>query len=90
MKLVEQILKDVKENPETWEPQASYAKIWWNGIKKDNVVIRGFGNTRVFSVIEVYINGVEIEGVSYLNRWRLEAAVLWWYSKVPLEAFPGD
>lgn len=77
-KYVNEILKDLKDNPETFK--CNYGQ----GVKKDNVKISGYGNTRMLSVIDVHINGKSIP-TSYIDLWRLEVAVQRWYRAISLK-----
>jgi len=75
---VNEILKDLKDNPDTFK---DYKGI---GIEKGNIIVRGYGNTRSFSLIDVLINGKNIP-TSYIDLWRLEGAIKNWYRTVSLE-----
>ncbi len=77
-KFVDEILQDIKDNPNT------FTDIGGNGIKKDNIEISGYGNTRVLSIIHVFINNKDIPK-SWLDNWRLEVAVQQWYRTVSLD-----
>ena len=77
-KFIEEIIKDLKDNPETWRD------VKGGCIEKDEILISCFGNTRVLSVISVFINGQDIP-TSYIDRWRLEVAVNNWYKTIPLD-----
>ena len=76
-KYVNEILTDLKENPQTFKDYCG------RGVQKENVIIYNYGNTRVFSVISVSVNGKVIP-TSYIDNWRLEVAIKNWYATVPL------
>ena len=76
-KFVNEIIKDLKENPQTFKDYHGY------GVQKDNVIVYNYGNTRVLSVISVSVNGKDIP-TSYIDNWRLEVAIKNWYKTVPL------
>ena len=78
-KYVDDILKSIKENPRDWVDIE-------HGIKhiEDNIQIRDFGNSRILSLINVVINDKFIP-TSYIDCWRLEKMIKWWYRRVQLE-----
>lgn len=49
---------------------------WVNGIQKQGIVITNVGNTALFSVCDLFINGV-VMITTYRDRFRLERAVNW-------------
>ena len=76
-KYISQLIEDIKTNPNSWRDYDG------RGIKKDNIIIHGYGNTRLLSVIEVVINGNEIP-ISYIDRWKLEVTIKDWYKNINL------
>ena len=60
-KYVNEILTDLKENPQTFKDYCG------RGVQKENVIIYNYGNTRVFSVISVSVNGKVIP-TSYIDN----------------------
>ena len=84
-KYISQLIEDIKTNPNSWRDYDG------RGIKKDlpiskpgsNIIIHGYGNTRLLSVIEVVINGNEIP-ISYIDRWKLEVTIKEWYKNINL------
>ena len=77
-RFIEEILKDLKDNPET------FMDYHGNGVQKGNIKIYQYGNSRMLSRLRVYINGKDIP-TSYIDRWRLEAAITKWYRSVSLD-----
>ncbi len=75
---VDQIVKDLKENPNT------FTRYGRNGVQKENLIITGYGNTKMFSLIDVIIKTKNIP-LTYCDRWKLEGAVKNWYKSIPLE-----
>lgn len=76
-KFVDEIIKDLKENPHTFK---DYHGI---GVQKGNIIVYNYGNTPLLSVISVSINKKDIP-TSYMDNWRLEVAVKNWYRTVSL------
>lgn len=76
-KFVEELIEDIKSNPKTW---IDYYGV---GIKKDNIVIYGYGNTRMLSVTTVEINGYSVP-TTYFDNWKLEVTIGKWYKKIGL------
>jgi len=76
-KFVNEIIKDLKENPQTFKDYQGF------GVQKDNVIVYNYGNTRFLSIISVSVNGKHIP-TSYIDNWRLEVAIKNWYKTVPL------
>jgi hypothetical protein len=74
---VNEIIKDLKENPQTFKDYNGY------GVQKDNVIVYNYGNTRVLSIVRVSVNGKDIP-TSYMDKWRLEVVIKNWYKTVPL------
>lgn len=79
---VDQLVKDLKENPLTFTITASqYGR---TVITKGNLVIKGYGNPRLLSVIEVEVN-YRLLPLTYCDCWKLEGAVKNWHKSIPLE-----
>lgn len=79
---VDQLVKDLKENPLTFTITTShYGR---TVITKSNLVIKGYGNPRLLSIIEVEIN-YKLVPLTYRDCWKLEVAVKNWYKSIPLE-----
>jgi hypothetical protein len=76
-KYVDEILKDLKENPETFRDYKGC------GVQKNEIVVAFYGNTRVLSIISVYIKGNDIP-LSYMDKWRLEVSIKKWYATIGL------
>lgn len=53
------------------------------GIEKDNIIIKNFGNSKLLSIIDVKIDNQDIP-LTYMDKYRLEKAVGWWYQNVEL------
>jgi len=77
-KYVDEIIKDLKANPK------SYLDYKGCGVKNDNIIIDNYGNTRLLSVIWLYIN-LKPMPITYMDKWRLEVAVKNWYKNASLE-----
>ncbi len=85
-KFVDEIVKDIKENPETW------TRNWDNQISKWNILIRWFGNNMGWfywiSVVEVKIGNSASSAtnwqLSYLDAKNLEEVFIWWLKNIPL------
>jgi hypothetical protein len=78
-KFVDEILKDIRENKNNWIKCDNGA-----GIKKDNIYICQHGNTALLSVVHILINEVDMP-LTYMDKWRLEKAVGWWYKNIDLQ-----
>lgn len=78
-KFVDEILKDIKENKNSWV-KCSYG----TGIKKDTIVVDNYGNSALLSIVHVLINNQDMP-LTYMDRYRLEKAVGWWYRNIDLE-----
>ena len=76
-KYVDEIIKDIKENPETFKDYKGF------GLEKGRVKLYGFGNTALLSVIDVEINDKVIP-TSYIDLWRLEVIIKRWYRTMSL------
>jgi hypothetical protein len=76
-KFVDEIIQDLKNNPKTFFDCRGV------GVKKENIAVIGYGNTRVLSIIDVLVNGESIP-TSYMDKWRLEVAIKNWYRNADL------
>ena len=76
-KYIDDIIKDIKTNPET------YSIYYSSGLEKDNIEITSFG-TRMVPAMDVCINGISLP-TSYIDRWRLESVIKKWYKNMSLE-----
>ncbi len=76
-KYVNEILKDLKENPETFRDYEG------QGVTKDGITVCQYGNTRALSITRVYI-GIKHIPTSYIDNWRLEVAIKKWYANINL------
>ena len=72
-KAVTQILNSIKTEPHLWSPRKGYSK--WNIIGKDRVIIKGIGNTKSLSVLDVIIDGHGFD-ISWWERYQLEKALV--------------
>ena len=77
-KYIDEIIKDIKANPETYKDYAG------RGLEKGNISISGFGNTKLLSIIHVYIKSKDMP-TSYIDLWRLETVIKWWYRNCNLD-----
>jgi len=80
MRVVDDIIKDMKKNPLTWVSFADSA------IKKENLELSCYGNSRVLSVIHLFINEHDTP-IGYSDRWNLEVAMKKWFKQAPLENY---
>jgi hypothetical protein len=80
---VKEILKDLKNNPETFQDYNG------QGVQKKRLVLAGFGNTAILSIVSIFINGKSIP-TSYLDRFKIEIAIRNWYRTVPLNVITND
>lgn len=85
-KFVSEVINDIKKNPEHWVRHGNYA------IKKDNVVVSGFGNGHILflgwitSVIQVQVNDKTSFGhLSWLDKIRMEECICWWFRNATIE-----
>lgn len=76
-RFIRDIIQDIKENPDKWTDNKGC------GVKKGNIEISGYGNTRFLSVIWVYINHKWMP-TTYFDNWALEVTIQNWYRSVPL------
>lgn len=77
-KYVDEIVKDIKDFSETWKAGRN------NGLEKDDIIIFNCGNPRFISSILVKIKDIYVP-LSYIDRWKLEIVVKWWYANIPLK-----
>lgn len=82
--IVRDIIKDIKDNPNQWNPLKSGGENYYTGIQKGDIEISGMGNTKLLSVIRIHIDGSMLLEVAYFDNWRLEAAVLKWYKQAKI------
>lgn len=75
-KYVDDILQDIKENPLAWSKAMG-------GVKKDNILITGMGNTALLSIVDIHIDGQYVPA-SYYDLFKIERAINKWYRSVPL------
>lgn len=75
---IDEIIKDLKENPNTFTDYEGC------GVKKNNIKISLYGNTRVLSLINISLNNKDMP-TSYIDRWRLEVQIKKWYRNINLE-----
>ncbi len=76
-KFVDELIKDLIDQPETFRDYHG------QGVVRHDVMIQGYGNTRVLSVIDVIVCEKPIP-TSYVDKWRLEVAVQKWYKNASL------
>lgn len=77
-KYVDEIIESLKTNPTHWKDYKG------EGVEKGNIIVKGYGNTRILSVTNVYINDKWMP-TSYIDNWKLEVAIMNWYRTVKLE-----
>lgn len=80
-KYVDEIIKDIRDNPNSWKRLDTGN--CYDGIQKGNIKLTQYGNTRLLSIINVEIDNVR-QRKTYLDSWRLESAVTWWYKNIGL------
>jgi hypothetical protein len=83
-KYVDEIIKDIRSNPETWERVKG-------GLKKGSVYVYDFGNGHKWfggwftSIVSVSIDGIETKCLSWRDKYRLEEAFKWWMRNSTVE-----
>lgn len=77
-KFVDEIIEDLKNNPETFSGYAG------SGIKKGNIVVFGVGRGALLSLIQVRIN-IHQMPTTYWDNFRLKRAINRWYQTVSLK-----
>lgn len=82
-RIVHQILDSIRNEPDKWSPSTRFGTNW-DAITKDGVTIDGVGNTAILSMVNILIDKVDF-ATSYIERYRLEKAVLNWYQNCPME-----
>ena len=75
---IKEILQDLANNPETFKDYLG------EGVTKGNITITDYGNGRILSTIQVYINEKRIP-TSYIDRWELDIGLTKWYRTVSLK-----
>lgn len=81
---VKDIISLIKSVPELWEPY-SYSNIHesWDSIKYQGIRLENYGNSRLFSVLRLYIHNKEV-ALSPAAQWKMESIVMWWFENCPL------
>lgn len=74
---VNQIIKELNTYPQSFKDYKG------RGVQKNNLIVRGFGNTALLSIISVELSGVDIP-TTYIDKFRLECAIAKWYRTMPL------
>jgi hypothetical protein len=78
-KFVDELLKQIYNEKDTWKKYAN-----GTGIEKSNIKIYNFGNTKILSVVSIDIEGQDMP-LTYMDRYKLEKAIGWWYKNISLE-----
>lgn len=76
-KFVNEIIEDIKKNPATFVDYKGY------GVKKGDLIISGYGNSKALSIINVWICDKTIP-TTFMDKWRLESTIKWWYKNINL------
>jgi len=79
--LVDEAIADIENNPETF---FSASNTQFGGFENDIYRVYFGGNTKILSIINLDVNGVNIT-LSWWDKYRLERASLWWWKNVPTE-----
>jgi hypothetical protein len=74
---IDDIIQDIKNNPTSWEKCRT-------GITKGDIILVGYGNTKLLSITDCYIDGIK-QPSTFKDRWKMEAIIGWWYRTVNLE-----
>ncbi len=77
-KFVDQIIEELKTQPQSFKDYKG------RGVQKNNLVVRGFGNSAHLSIIHVELSGVDMP-LTYFDKFRLERAISNWYETIPLD-----
>lgn len=83
-KYVDEIVQDIRINPETWKRSGS------TGLEKANIIITGFNSNGIIflyllSIVDVYINGIStFSTCTYMDKVKLQLAYNWWMRSSPL------
>lgn len=80
---VDMLVKSIKEFPDKWLMGSSIGTLHCGGLR-----IGGIGNTKLLSCCCLYSEGVEVI-TTYTDRYKIEAAVLWWYKNCSLTNIIG-
>lgn len=82
-KYVDEIIKDIKTNPQTWKRYRN------DGLYKNNIIIQDCGNGSKFllgwftSIVDVFIEGKNTPK-TWRDCYRLEEAFIWWMRNASL------
>ncbi len=82
--VVKEVLARIYAEPSLWKPRASYLD--WDGMELDGIILYQKGNTKILSIIGLQIAGKTLP-LSWREKYLLEKAALWWYSKVKLSNY---
>ena len=85
---VKEVIKDMEVYPKEWGTLASAAGIY-ESIIKNNVLVTGYGNTKIFSVISLCIGTKEVQ-LSWFEKYKLEKAIVAWYEQASVEDLGGE
>ena len=90
-KYIDEIIKDIKQNPTTWKRFDDW------GLKKDNIIIAQCGNGSKFfmfwatSIAKVIINNKDTtSSITFCDRYKIEEVFLWWMKNIKLEILLKD
>lgn len=75
-KFANQILQDIKTNPNNWYKIP-------HGISNGSIKIDCIGNTKLLSILDISVNGKDIP-TTWLDRYRIEGVFYWWCENVDL------
>lgn len=76
-KFIDEIVYSIRENSSEWCDNDGC------GVKKGNIEVSLYGNSAMLSIINVWINGKTVP-TTWLDRFKLEKAISFWYRNVPL------
>ena len=82
-KFVQEIVDDIKANPDSWVPNSRHGSSV-SGLKKGNIVITGYGNGSWVSVIHVLIKGIDVS-LGWMDGYHLETAVKAFLAEMSLD-----
>lgn len=68
----------MRDNPLSWYD------VNGSGIKSGSITILGHGNSKILSIIHVFIQEKDML-TTWCDRYRLEKAISEWYKNIPLE-----
>lgn len=77
-KFVSEIIDSIKNEPTSWKDYKGF------GCQKEDIIVYGYGNTRVLSTCGVKINDKTMP-LTYIDKYRLDKAVSNWYKTVSLK-----